>query len=366
MNSFLKGLFVDLIQRIKIVIDDLQNSKHHDDIRERFIDSTIKQFEVLSRILQETIDLGLLEIDGMVINIIPKFKILQRRFKNLHSYRYLPIKSYSAPEAFFFKIITKIYAEHRITALPPIVSTISNHDHYYWAVPGFEIIALPSGEEHSLLNLPDLYHEIGHLLYDMYQAESSVSSKKEVEIYFSKNKHLWKNIDFIKTKWLEYWLEEFSCDLIGCYMSGPAYAWTNLKLLITEHNSDKIYKYYPRHPANEARMRIIILMLKKLNLHSEKDKIEKKWSHFLKKTEGFKPDGYDFIFPQRLLTIIVDEFYTFHQNADIASYPELTRQTSIAEVLNEAWSQAIKKPTKFNSYQERTIAKLKSEFGLLN
>ena len=166
--------------------------------------------------------------------------------------------------------------------MPPIVSTISNHDYYYWAVPYFEIIALPSGEEHSLLNLPDMYHEIGHLLHSMFGGKSCELSAIAIDKYFAKEvvrviddgtaAHFQETLELAKYLWQSSWLEEFTCDLVGTYMTGAAYAWTNLKLLSTGHGSTKIFEYSQSHPADEARMRIIILMLEKLGLTDDKNK----------------------------------------------------------------------------------------------
>lgn len=375
MRNFIKALYADLLHRIDVVVTDIKSSTYHDDIRDRFISETLAQFSAIRDDLQDSFDSGVLEHDLMAGNNIYKFNRLHREFKAIHSYRYLALKNYKDPEVFFFRVISKIYNEHRISAIPPIVSTISNHDYYYWAVPYFEIIALPSGEENSLLNLPDMYHEIGHLLHSMFQGKSCEISSAVIDKHFEGElvrvvddgfPQFYDAIQLAKYLWQASWIEEFTCDLVGTYMTGAAYAWTNLKLLSTGHGSTKIYEYSQSHPADEARMRIIILMLEKLGLDKEKKEVQDSWDLFLKDTIVFMPNDYSLLFPQHLLEKIVDEFYNFYQNADLASYPELlkTGNSSIAQLLNEAWYNAQTNPLNYFSYETNAINSLRKDFGI--
>ena len=375
MRNFIKALYADLLHRIDVVVADIKGNVHHDDIRDRFISETLTQFSAIREDLQNSFDTGVLEYDFMAGNNIYKFNRLHREFKAIHSYRYLALKNYKDPEVFFFRVITKIYNEHRISAIPPIVSTISNHDYYYWAVPYFEIIALPSGEENSLLNLPDMYHEIGHLLHSMFHAKSCEVSSVTIDKHFEKElvrviddgfPQFYEPVELAKYLWQASWIEEFTCDLVGTYMTGGAYAWTNLKLLSTGHGSTKIYEYSQSHPADEARMRIIILMLEKLGLAEEKKAVLEAWDLFLKDTLVFVPNDYSLLFPQHILELIVEEFYAFYQNADLASYPELIKKgnASIAHLLNEAWHNAQTNPLGYYSYETDATNELRKNFGL--
>ena len=259
MNSFIKALYADLLHRIDVVIADIKGLQPHKDIKDRFIEDTLRQIAVIRDELKSALGTGVLEIDVFAGNNLFNYNMLHREFKAIHSYRYLAIKNYGDPEIFFFQLISQIYTEHRINALPPIVSTISNHNSYYWAVPYFEIIALPSGEEHSLLNLPDMYHEIGHLLHAMFLGKSCELSAQIIDKHFAVEIvrvedegvaiHFKDKLEEAKYLWQEAWLEEFTCDLVGSYMTGAAYAWTNLKLLSAEHGSTKIFDYSEVSPS---------------------------------------------------------------------------------------------------------------------
>lgn len=376
MKHFVKALYADLLHRIDFVITDIKSLDHHEDVKDRFIDETLTQFSLIQTELQSAFRTGVLEFDVFASNNLHRFNRAHRQFKAIHSYRYLAIKNYKDPEIFFYRLISKIYKEHRINAIPPIVSTISNHDYYYWAVPYFEIIALPCGEEKSLLNLPDMYHEIGHLLHSMFKGKSCELSRNVVDKHFEKEivrvvddglpVRYKSMLEKVKHLWQVSWIEEFSCDLVGTYMTGAAYAWTNLKLLSTGHGSVKTFEYSNSHPANEARMRIIIMMLEKLGLKDDKQKVEAAWKLFLAETESFKPADYSLLYPDKLLIQIVDEFFTFYQNADLTSYPELAaeKKGAVAEVLNEAWHNGQTDPAGYFKYENDIIAKFRKEFNL--
>jgi hypothetical protein len=376
MKDFTKALYADLLHRIDVVIDDLNRTDHHEDIKDRFIALTLKDIHEIRTVLQSSFDSGILEFEELTGNNLHLFNKSNREFKAIHSYRYLAIKNYGKPEVFFFRLISQIYDEHRINARAPIVSTISNHDYYYWAVPYYEMIALPSGEENSLLNLPDIYHEIGHLLHIMFNGGSCESSTGIIDKHFQKEmvrvedegigEHYLPILEEAKYLWASSWLEEFTCDLVGTYMTGPAYAWTNLKLLSTGHGSSKIFESSDSHPADEARMTIILLMLEKLGLNEDKEKIEASWKVFLKDTEVFRPKEHSLVYPTKLLQVIVDEFYQYYNNADLASYPELlaSGNISISQVLNEAWTFAQNDPSQYFSYETSAICDLKKKFNI--
>ena len=60
MNSFIKALYADLLHRIDVVVADIKGIPHHKDIKDRFIDDTLKQFSVIRDELQNALDTGVL------------------------------------------------------------------------------------------------------------------------------------------------------------------------------------------------------------------------------------------------------------------------------------------------------------------
>jgi hypothetical protein len=107
-------------------------------------------------------------------------------------------------------------------------------------------------------------------------------------------------------------------------------------------------------------------MLEKPGLKEDFEMVNKAWIRFLEDSVGFQPKEYPLLFPQNLLKQIVDEFFTFYQNADLASFPEivLNGTNSIAFLLNDAWKNAQSNSLDYYSYEIGSINGLKNNYGL--
>lgn len=67
--------------------------------------------------------------------------------------------------------------------------------------------------------------------------------------------------------WETKWSEDLACDLIGTYLVGPAYAWSNMKICAVSGGLNNIFsntKHFSDHPPDEARMRCIFMMLEQI------------------------------------------------------------------------------------------------------
>ncbi len=225
MIAFIKGLYHDLDCRVQRMLAILNANQYHDDIQKAFVPKTIEYLEELRGLLQAKISGVDLDIDILANNNLYEFNELNELFQTIELYRFEVIANYDEPEIYFNKKVARIYNEIRHLSIPPIITTISNSENYYWAHPVFEIIALPYGEENNLLNLPDLYHEIGHLICKQYpnivKAKFSPILQKyfdaEIDRSYDEKTHE-HYVPFLQNKhnrWEEYWIEEFTCDMIA-------------------------------------------------------------------------------------------------------------------------------------------------------
>ncbi|KMQ69207.1 hypothetical protein ACM39_03640 [Chryseobacterium sp. FH2] len=63
--------------------------------------------------------------------------------------------------------------------------------------------------------------------------------------------------------------------------------------------------------------------------------------------------------------MMVDEFFEFYQNADLASYCELKNSSnSISELLNNAWNTARNNSTEYLDFEKSRISNLKLKYNL--
>lgn len=371
MISFIKGLYFDLDCRVCRMISLLKGKQYHPDIQKNFVPKTIEYLEDLQGLLQAKTSGVDLEIDILANNNLYEFNEFNEFFQTIELYRFEVIANYGEPEIYFNKKVARIYDEIRHLSIPPIITTISNSENYYWAHPVFEIIALPFGEEDNLINLPDLYHEIGHLICKQYPDIVDAKFKPFVQAYFSQEvdrsydeKTHEHYVPFFKSKlksWEEYWIEEFTCDMIATYLCGPAFAWANMKMSALSNGANAIYTDNPSHPSDESRMRAVFMMLNKTGFANECQEISDSWEQFLTHTNNPKHPDYKYIFPDELLSVLTQIVFNYCKGIDLATYQEqiANDQNPVSKIVNDAWQQLLQNPIEFENLQKQMIERLK-------
>ena len=335
--------------------------------------------------LNRTIASGTLEMDVFLRNNIIKYNSFYYEFVEIELFRYLVIINYKdSAEGFFEKVIDKIYNEIDCLQSIPFISTISNSDSYYWAYPKYNMIALPQGEEKNLMNLSDLYHESGHLIflqsksYLVYNHISRLTVIYQRTINYIKDSGL--SSSFIKDInesikfWENSWAEEIACDLIGTILVGPAYAWTNLKIATISINSCGIYSenqvleidktrdncIFRTHPPDETRMRAIFKMLEITGFGNDLIEIKKAWASFLEKNSSKKSDIYDLIFPDELVDSITNNVLNGCSAISLRNYSDqfTTFKNPVSKIINDAWQLIRSDPDSFLVWEEENLKKL--------
>src|SRR5262245_39025053 len=163
MNVFIRSLYIDLHNRLEKMIIHLNSLSMETPPAAAFKKMAVLEMTQLKKKISEVVDCGILNDDFFTANTVIKYNSMQNDFLEFESFLYLPISKYDLrAEGYFEKVIQEIYNEINTSQNTPFISTISNSDSYYWANSKFKMIAIPQGEEKHLLNLSDLYHEIGH------------------------------------------------------------------------------------------------------------------------------------------------------------------------------------------------------------
>lgn len=375
MIPFIKGLYHDLICRVQRMIAVLNSKQYHADIQKAFVPKTIEYLDDLKNVLQAKIASIDLDIEILANNNLYEFNELNEFFQNIELYRFEVIENYGEPEIYFNKKIVRIYDEIRHLSVPPIITTISNSENYYWAEPIFEIIALPYGEENNLLNLPDLFHEIGHLICKQYPNIVKPNFNPALTQYF--NSEIDRSYDekthehyvpFLQKKlkrWEEYWIEEFTCDMIATYLCGAAFAWANMKMSALSNGSNAIFYDSPQHPSDESRMRAVFLMLDKMGHQEECKRIKASWQQFLAHTNNPKHPDYKYIFPDALLQNLTDIVFDYCKGIDLATYDEqiANHQNPISKIINDCWQNLLNDPHNFERLQKEMIESLRQSLN---
>lgn len=368
MNDLVKGIYFDLLFRVSQMKATLQAGDHHRDVPGHFINNTIKELSNLEREVNSVIQSGDLDLEFLSNNNLTRYNTFYQSFQLIELFRFRVIQNFGKPEAYLNKKINKIYDEIGNFQTPPIITTISNSEEYFWVHPSVEIIALPIGEENRLLNLPDLYHEVGHLIFNQYrdyfikQVEPEIKWFYDEQIQKANDTHgasdLLDILRACKENWMDSWLEEFTCDIIATYLVSSAYAWTNMKLTTISGVANEIFLPASSHPSDEARNRTIIKALQKLDCpDQELRSIKHTWETFLDHISNDEPDYYEYFFPDELLEPMVTNIIDGCKDVYLFSYGDQknTVNEPISKVLNDAWKEVLNNPSDYSRWEEAKI-----------
>lgn len=373
MIHFIKGIFYDQLIRVEKMFEELQSPELKSEIDKEFLNKTIEMLQELQSEMKALITSGDLEIEALAQNNIIRYNTYYEQLQTIELFRYLVIINYSEAEIYFKKKVNRIYDEINCLQKSPIITTISNSESYYWALPTYDIIAVPVGEEKNLLNLPDLFHEMGHLIYNQFEDYLKGTIEDEINRYYQdESKRVFYEqrpvalIDFFREKnawWISSWVMEFTCDLIATYLVGPAYAWTNLKLTTLSSGKNRVYHDSPSHPSDESRMRGIFYMLHKMGHSAEENEISDSWKKFLAATNNPVPQNYASIFPQQIIQQLADFVYDGCKSIGLTVYSEQKTKfpSTITRILNDAWKNLFVSPDTYKEWESQVIADLGNE-----
>lgn len=241
-----------------------------------------------------------------------------------------------------------------------------------------EIIHLPLCEDCFLLAIPDLVHELGHLFYDRNSTKIEQSFYTYINKYIQKEKSIarkdnssksyQKKFDSLRQVWLQEYIIEFSCDIFATYLVGISYAWSHLRLVLESNNQI----YYPgfgessTHPADEARMRAILITIEELQGSNSIEVIEQQWKEFklrifAQKQEQEEEQEYDYCYPNNLLRelvkIIID---TCRKNKLIPYYQQPQTDNNLPWIMQQAWNQFQNNPEAYPDWETKKIEQIKS------
>jgi hypothetical protein len=370
MTLFFNGIFADQANAALKMLARLRGNDIHKDMDKDFLSRTIQFLDTLHGDIMKLLQSGDLAIPQLTSSNIVKYNTFTERLQTIELFRYLPIVNYGGPEIYFKKKISRIYEEINCLQKKPIITTISNSESYYWALPSYNIIAVPTGEEKNLLNLPDLYHEIGHLVEMQYRHDFRDEFIPILDGFYRDEEQRVVDeqrdpalVPFYREKranWINGWIMEFTCDFIATFLVGPAYAYTNLKICTLSSGKDRIYADFPSHPSDEARMRAIFYMLHQLNFGKEVRDIDALWQEFLRHVNNPMPTNYAYIFPQKLIEALGQTILKACQRVDLRSYPDQLKKfdSPISRILNDAWVEVLGNSALYKTWEEQRIGEI--------
>jgi hypothetical protein len=257
----------------------------------------------------------------------------------------------------------------------PVPTTTPFSTDYFYINPALNLLFTPLIEFKHILHLADLFHELAHPLLDEMEPDprtsslqtASIVSIDEARTYIDtlideeRKKGAVSGFEWYrlwKSAWV-WWIGEFFCDLFALYTLGSAYAWSHLHLSI-EKTQDP-FEVPPAgaetHPADAARMDMLLRGLRILDKSDDADLIQARWEEFLL-VGGFKPDSYFLkCYPDHLLDTIAQRV----REEVITLGCRLANDTStvpIIDIINNTWTNFWDFPEDFVGLENQAILQI--------
>lgn len=271
-------------------------------------------------------------------------------------------------------LVERIAAEIGYPLAAPVVACQSRE--YYHIYPHLGLMLIPPAEGAFLLHLPDLYHELAHPLLTEYndptiepfhqawlvlyaRAQAYVHDELQREQRRRATPMAFQHYLKIWRKSWRAWLVEFFCDVYAAHTLGPAFAWAHFHL-VAKRGGDPfaVPLGYPNsHPADAARMDVVLEVLRGNGWNSDANAIEREWQAMLN-LGGFEATAeYRRCFPGDLLQDIARGAVQA-TNAIGCAAASPNGRAAIGTLLNEAWRQFWADPMDYGRWQEQAKQRL--------
>jgi hypothetical protein len=160
--------------------------------------------------------------------------------------------------------------------------------------------------------------------------------------------------------WFISWAVEIFCDLFALYSVGPAYAWAHYHLSVKRGTDPFETPSYLRksHPADGARMLVLLAGLRKMGLVEECRMIKHRWEEMLN-VSGHAPDAeFQRCYPNTIIEQATEWVYDGMSGMGSKIFTESTVD-GVGKLLNDSWIRFWKNPTDYSKWEEQRIADLK-------
>jgi hypothetical protein len=256
----------------------------------------------------------------------------------------------------------------------PVVTTLSQA--YFRIYPDLRLLCVPLVEGQFLLHLPDLYHELAHpllvepddpLLEPFQQRFASCSCVCLEYVQGEQAKEERRNgpertryvLQAWESSWAKYWLTEFFCDLFAVFCVGPAFAWSHLHLAMKRGGDPYATSEFgtTMHPADDARMSVMLRGLELIGLAEESARLGSAWSSMLAALGARPEPEYIWCYPKSLLNQIAEQALLGTQEINVRIFRSAEGGTVSSE-LNVAWEEFWSDPVGFQAWEKAAVERL--------
>lgn len=369
-SEFFCGQVQLLLKRCRVLKKDLESLKTLPAELNFHLNSVVTELERLEYDIKKLIDDPNFGDSFLLKNQINSYRRCAEELSILETSKITLLYHFNEKDYYFYKF-AKLFCENiRYSGEPPLVSAHSSD--YFSALPTDNIINIPLCEDNFLLAIPDFVHELGHLFYDCNENDILKPFTKKLRQYIKEQRDNLKNkaasksynnyFKLLEQTWLQEYVVEFSCDIFATYLVGSAYGWSHLRLVL--QCETEIYQpsfgEEGTHPADEARMRGILITLKELGETGQIEKISQQWEEF-KSIMVSSPDGeYDFCYPDDILHTLSQQVIAVCKKIGLIPYHQQENSNeNLPSLMQKAWQQFHDNPTDYVEWEAQAVEKLK-------
>lgn len=273
------------------------------------------------------------------------------------------------------RLLYKICQEIKYPWVTPTVTTLSTG--YFYIDTKLNLMFIPPAEGSFLLHLPDLYHELGHPLLtprdnpvldrfgNFYlQCAAAIhdyfAKKRETEVSRRGPHAFVDNFDLWEILWAKYWLMELFCDLFAVTTLGPAFAWAHLHLYMKMGGDAFALPSSTRiitHPADDARMRALLMALRQLGFVDSATSIKNQWAEALRLSDGAQGPDYKHCYPDDLIVLVVEKAIEGVKAMECRIADSKTSDY-VHSLLNKAWNFFWAEPESYHQWETKAVETL--------
>ena len=373
MEVFLRGMLRDLERRSAILRDRVTAVPDDPDLR----DHCLTGYHIAESLRREAAVLladPSLGAPALLANHLWAAQELERRASLMESYLLPFVERYGEADRRLTRLCRLLAAQVRWPAPLPLALTFSSQ--YYWTVAPFNVIAAPATEGTSLLRLPDLCHELGHILQVDHQAAligdfiqelgDSIEQERQRAVRRQRPPQYLSLYDPLFAQWRDAWLVEFVADMLATYLVGPAFGWQHVRLCAAEGQA----VYFPAlgevatHPADEARLHGVLAVLARIG-SADGQRLQELWVRYLAVRREAKPADYEVCYPEALLESLARHVVEGCHAIGLRGFHEpRDTEPDIPSLLREAWERFIDDADSFQDWEQARLAELWAALGL--
>lgn len=369
--EFFSGQVRLLLKRCHTLLERLNSLNNLPDELQPYVQElggTISKIATGIRKLLDDPDFG---AEPLLVNQFDDYKRFAELVNILEWHPVALLDHYNDRDHYFYLFAKQFCEQVQYPYQSPLVNAHSNE--YFSSLAAVNMVSVPLCEDRHLLAVPDFVHEVGHIVFMQVWKQLVQQFTQYFHPYIEGQKIKAANqsspqayqdyFDLLDKSWERY-VQEFFCDVFATYLVGPAYGWSHLRLVLSSQSGELYHPSFGEtgtHPADESRMRLILLTLEEMGADTEARMINDQWKAFTSVVVD-KPDGeYGFCYPEDILQKLSRQVLKVCRELDLIPFFDQPKdEHNLPSLMQAAWEQFHSDPRTYPEWEMKKTDALKS------